>query len=189
MPDGYPIVQTENRTDRLATYLRQHTSARVSWQYPALRARALADPDQPLYFRTDTHWNSAGALIGLDGALTAAGVQCPDFSDYRLVQNGTQTGDLANVAALYTILPADPEYTAENYAELCPQDARTVGVLGDSFSEYYMDYLSVRFAGSWRDTYENTLTPALVQDPGCDILILQVAERKLDTVLALLEQF
>ena len=189
MPDGYPIVQAENRTDRLAAYLRQHTSARVSWQYPALRARALADPDQPLYFRTDTHWNSAGALIGLDGALTAAGVQCPDFSDYRLVQNGTQTGDLANVAALYTILPADPEYTAENYAELCPQDACTVGVLGDSFSEYYMDYLAVRFAGSWRDTYENALTQALVQDPGCDILILQVAERKLDTVLALLEQF
>ena len=92
MPDGYPIVRTENRTDRLAAYLQQHTSARVSWQYPALRARALADPDQPLYFRTDTHWNSAGALIGLDGALTAAGVQCPDFSDYCIVQNGTQTG-------------------------------------------------------------------------------------------------
>ena len=66
---------------------------------------------------------------------------------------------------------------------------RTVGVLGDSFSEYYMGYLSRRFAASWRDTYENALTPALTEAPGCDILILQVAERKLDTLLALLAQF
>ena len=49
-----------------------------------------------------------------------------------------------------------------------------MGVLGDSFSEYYMGYLSRRFAASWRDTYENALTPALTEVPGCDILILQV---------------
>ena len=64
-----------------------------------------------------------------------------------------------------------------------------MGGLGDSFSEYYMGYLSRRFAASWRDTYENALTPALTEAPGCDILILQVAERKLDTLLALLAQF
>lgn len=189
MPAGYPIVNEQNRTDRLAAYLREHTTAAVSWQYPALRAQALADPGQPLYFKTDTHWNSAGALIGLDGALAAAGLDTLPFDWYDLVQDGTQTGDLANVAALYTILPADPEYTAANYAALYPQDARTVGVLGDSFSEYYMDYLGLRFAGCWRDTYENGLNAATAADPGCDILILQVAERKLDTVLALLAQF
>ena len=161
----------------------------VSWQYPALRARALADPEQPLYFKTDTHWNSAGALLGLDGALAAAGLDAVPFARYDLAQTGSQTGDLANVAALYTLLPADPEYAAVNYADLYAQDPRTVGVLGDSFSSYYMGYLSQRFAGSWRDTYENLLSPALAADPGCDILILQVTERKLDTLLGLLTQF
>ena len=189
LPDGYPIVNEQNRADRLAAYLARHCAVPVSWQYPALRARALADPEQPLYFKTDTHWNSAGALLGLDGALAAAGLDAVPFARYDLAQTGSQTGDLANVAALYTLLPADPEYAAVNYADLYAQDPRTVGVLGDSFSSYYMGYLSQRFAGSWRDTYENLLSPALAADPGCDILILQVTERKLDTLLGLLTQF
>ena len=189
LPDGYPIVNEQNRTDRLAACLQANTGVPVTWQYPAIRAAALADPAQPLYFKTDTHWNRAGALMGLDGALTAAGLDCVPYAEYDIAENGTQTGDLANVAALYTILPADTDYAAANYAALYEQDPRTVGVLGDSFSEYYMGYLSRRFAASWRDTYENALTPALTEAPGCDILILQVAERKLDTLLALLAQF
>ena len=84
-----------------------------------------------------------------------------------LPKTAPRTGDLANVAALYTILPADTDYAAANYAALYEQDPRTVGVLGDSFSEYYMGYLSRRFAASWRDTYENALTPALTEAPGC----------------------
>ena len=189
VPDAYPIVNTQNRTDRLAAYLAQHCTVPVSWQYPAIRAQALADPEQPLYFKTDTHWNSAGALLGLDGALAAAGLDCVPFAQYDIVPDGVQTGDLANLAALYTLLPADPEYTAANYADLYAQDPRTVGVLGDSFSEYYLDYLGQRFANCWQQPYETGLNTARAQAPECDILILQVTERKLDTLLGLLAQF
>ena len=189
MPDAYPIVNPENRTDRFAAYLQAHADTPVSWPYAAIRQQALADPDQPLYFKTDTHWNSAGALLGLDGALSALGLEAVDFADYDLVQSGTQTGDLANLAALYTLLPADPEYTAANYSALYDQGPRTIGVLGDSFSEYYMPYLSQRFAGAWRESAETSLTPELVADPGCDLLILEVTERNLDLLLQLLAQF
>ena len=168
MPDGYPIVRTENRTDRLAAYLQQHTSARVSWQYPALRARALADPDQPLYFRTDTHWNSAGALIGLDGRPDGGRsamsrlfrlLHCPErHPDRGPGQCGGAVHDSARRPGVHR---------RQLCRALSAQDARTVGVLGDSFSEYYMAYLSRAvcrlLAGGRR---EPALTPALVAGPG-----------------------
>ena len=71
MPAGYPIVNEENRTDRLAAYLAEHTTVPVNWSYGAVRAQALADPDTLLYFTPDTHGNPAGALFGLDGARAA----------------------------------------------------------------------------------------------------------------------
>lgn len=189
VPDKYPIVNERNRTDRLVAYLREHCSVPVSWPYEAIRARALADPDQPLYFKTDTHWNSAGALLGLDGALAAIGMPAVEFDSYEIMQSGVQTGDLANLAALYTLLPSDPEYTAANYAQLYGQDPRTVGVLGDSFSSYYMPYLSLRFANCWNNSFETDLYPWRADNPECDVMILQVTERNLDKVLELLKQF
>ena len=188
MPAGYPIVNEENRTDRLAAYLAEHTTVPVNWSYAAVRAQALADPDTLLYFKTDTHWNHAGALFGLDGALAAAGVETLPFSAYELGDNGVQTGDLANVAALYAVLPDEHDLAAVNYAALYQADPRTVGVVGDSFSGYYQLYLQQRFAGSWYQEPE-TLTPELAAEPGCDILILSVTERNLDLLLTLLGRF
>ena len=188
MPAGYPIVNEENRTDRLAAYLAAHTTVPVNWSYAAVRAQALADPDTLLYFKTDTHWNHAGALFGLDGALAAAGVETLPFSAYELGDNGVQTGDLANVAALYAVLPDEHDLAAINYAALYQADPRTVGVVGDSFSGYYQLYLQQRFAGSWYQEPE-TLTPELAAEPGCDILILSVTERNLDLLLTLLGRF
>ena len=189
MPDAYPIVNTENRTDRLVAYLRQHCTTPVSWQYDALRTRALADPDSLLYYKTDTHWNGRGAVLGLDGVLSAAGMDAVDFDEYEFAETGITTGELSNVSALYTLLPEESTWTAENYGELYEMDPRTVGVLGDSFSEYYMPYLQQRFDQCWRLTAEDSLTPAKAADPGCDLMILELTERNLDLLLRLLAQF
>lgn len=189
MPDAYPIVNTENRTDRFVAYLREHSSTPVSWQYDAIRAEALADPDRLLYYRTDTHWNGMGAVLGLDGVLSAAGMDAVDFDAYEFTATGVTTGDLANVSALYTLLPEENTWTASNYSELYSMDPRTVGVLGDSFSEYYMPYLQQRFDQCWRLTAETDLTPEKAADPGCDLMILEVTERNLDLLLDLLAQF
>ena len=71
MPDGYPIVNEENRTDLLAGYLQSHTTVPVNWPYQELRRQARLNPDRLLYYKTDTHWNSIGALYGLDGIFDA----------------------------------------------------------------------------------------------------------------------
>ena len=188
MPDGYPIVNAENRTDRFAAYMAAHTDVPVNWPYAALRAQVLADPDTQLYFKTDTHWNHAGALFGLDGALAAAGMETVPFTAYTLGDNGIQTGDLANVAALYAVLPDEHDLAAVNYAQLYADDPRTVGVVGDSFSGYYVFYLQQRFADCWYQAPE-TMTPDLAANPGCDVLIFSLTERNLDLLLTLLAQF
>ena len=186
MPDGYPIVNAENRTDRFAAYLRQNTDLTVVYSADTLRAAALADPAQRYYFKTDTHWNHAGALLGLDDVLGAAGLETPEFSGCDFAVSGRQTGDMANVAALYAILPAEDDYAPAAY-DFSP-DARTVGVVGDSFSEYYMPYLERRFAASWRQPLDG-LSPALAADPGADLLILEVNERSISALQQLLAAF
>lgn len=75
MPDGYPIVNEQNRTDLMAAYLQSHTTVPVVWQYDVLRSRARQNPERLLYYKTDTHWNSIGALIGLDGIYEALDMQ------------------------------------------------------------------------------------------------------------------
>ena len=44
MPDGYPIVNEENRTDLLAGYLQSHTTVPVNWPYQELRRQARRTP-------------------------------------------------------------------------------------------------------------------------------------------------
>ena len=78
--------------------------------------------------------------------------------------DGTTTGDMANVAALYASLPAEETYTVPGYAQLFEKDDRAVRVIGDSFSEYYMPYLQTRFTNSWRE-HIDTFTMDVVDHP------------------------
>ena len=113
---------------------------------------------------------------------------CPFYNpgDYPVEPAGTTTGDMANVAALYASLPPEQTYTVPGYADLFAKDDRVVRVIGDSFSEYYMPYLEARFATTWRE-HIDSFDPAVVEQPGCDILILEFNERSLDKLLAILD--
>ena len=95
---------------------------------------------------------------------------------------------MANVAALYAVLPPEASYVVPGYDAMFEKDDRVVRVIGDSFSEYYMPYLEARFAACWNEHIDN-FDPALVNDPSCDILILEFNERSLDTMLRILENF
>ena len=129
-----------------------------------------------------------GALIGLDGIFEALDMPTLPPESYPVDTEGTTTGDMANVAALYASLPAEERYVVPGYARMFEKDSRAVRVIGDSFSEYYMPYLQARFTNSWRE-HIDTFTLGVVEHPGCDILILEVNERSLDKLLAILEQF
>lgn len=186
LPDGYPLVNEENRTDRLAAYMTSHTTVPVNWRYADLRS--LARLGQPLYYRADTHWTPVGALVGLDGIFEALGMTTLPTESYTLQEGPAMTCDMANVAALYMVLPEERQLIVADYADLYPQDSRVVGVIGDSFSEYYMPYLDARFAGAWR-LHIDDFDPGFVENPGCDLLILEVNERNLNRLLEILDLF
>ncbi len=186
MPAGYPIVDETNRADRFAAYLRANTTVPVNWRYPELRAQALADARLLLYYKTDTHWNMAGALLSLDGVLETLGLPTRPFAEYRFETVQDSTGDMANVAALYGVLPGDARPVPVGYGALFARDARSVAVYGDSFSMYYDEYLAQRFAQVRRQELGD-FDPARLA--GTDILILEVTERNLDLLLAMLEEF
>lgn len=188
MPDGYPILEEENRTDRLAAYLQSHTTVPVIWNYSMLRSWARQNPSQLLYYKADTHWNPYGALLNLDSVFQSLNLPTLPPEQYPVQENGTRTGDMANVAALYAALPADTDYIVPGYETFFEKDDRIVRVIGDSFSEYYMPYLEARFAACWRE-HINTFDAALVGQPGCDILILEFNERSIDALLDILDQF
>ncbi len=188
MPAGYPIVDEANRTDRFAAYMAENTAVPVNWRYAQLRAQALAAPDLLLYNKTDTHWNAAGALLGLDGVFTALGMPTLPFAEYRFAEGEPRTGDMANVAALYTLLPPDAQPVAQDYGALFAPDARTVAVYGDSFTWSYVEYLSLRFAGATREELE-ALTPEALAGVQADVLILEATERNLDLLLEVLARF
>lgn len=184
MPDNYPVLSDVDLTRQVADYLGAHTSLDISYVPEKLLAAKETTPSMPLFFKTDTHWNHAGALIALDDALARVGAETQRFVDYDFHENGTQSGDLANVSALYTRLPADMDYYPANYAPA--RDQRSVIVYGDSFSEYYMPYLNAQFDNVWRDALAN-LDRNTLPDCGADIVIIEANERSFETLCQVLE--
>lgn len=181
MPDNYPVLSQVDLTRQVADYLGANTTVHISYVPEKLQqAKSIV----PLYFKTDTHWNHAGALLALDDVLARADAENQRPQDYDFHENGTQTGDLANVAALYTLLPADTDYYPANYAPA--RDQRSVIVYGDSFSEYYMPYLNAMFDNAWRDSLSN-LDSSTLAGCGADIVILEANERSFDTLCEVLE--
>ena len=185
MPDGYPIVNEAEPHRPAGGYLQSHTTVPVVWRYDLLRSQARQNPDRLLYYKTDTTGTPSVRCMGWTVFLSA-GHADPLPEGYPVEADGTTTGDMANVAALYASLPAEETYTVP--APNClKKDGRTVRVIGDSFSEYYMPYLQARFTNSWREHIDTAA--CIVDAPGCDILILEFNERSLDKLLAILEQF
>ena len=180
MPDEYPVVVPFDLTDQVASYLWEATTVPVCYNTDDFFENKR---HAPLYFKTDTHWNHTGALIALDQILRAVEAETNRFVDYDIQKQGSQTGDMANVAALYNLFPQEDDYFPLNYSY--PLDKRTVLVYGDSFSEYYMPYLNQRFTSCWRDALEN-LNARTLPDAGADIVIIEANERSFETLCQVL---
>lgn len=178
LPDHYPVLHEDKLTDQLVAYLRENTDVTVIYTPERLSAHSR---EAQLYFKYDTHWNNMGALLALDGVLEQLGLETLPFAQYGFVQNGGQQGDMANVAALYNILEVEPNYLPENYP--FPADDRRVQVFGDSFSEYYMEFLSRRFSAANRSALTD-LTPEAALGSDADVVLVEANERSVQGLFA-----
>ena len=188
LPAGYPIVSEENRTDCLAAYLKSHTTVPINWRCSLLRSQARLYPDRLLYYKADGHWNALGALLNLDGILEELNLPTRLPTEYQPIPVGTLTGDMAYATSLYDSVPDETCWQISEYETMFPADSRTVRVFGDSFGEEYMPFLQCRFAQAQWERLEY-FDASLLDNPNCQILILECNERNLDKLLDIVENF
>ena len=185
IPDCYPVVNEENRTDMLARSVADNTSVIVS--YEKNRMLELKNNVQ-LYFPRDTHWNHAGALVALDKVLSQLGLPVEtDFTGYGFKEGEPQEMDLPNLCGLYDLFPLCTDRIATNYEYM--NDPRSVLVIGDSYSQYFVPYLERRFASvQWEDVRSCSMDE-LVMNLQPDIVILEANERYMDAMFKQINGF
>ena len=114
VPDIMRPVRPASRLDQLLEYLQARTTVNVVDLRPALR---LARTSGPVYFRTDTHWNSTGALVASQVIASRLSqwfpsIRPPERAEYE-VSRRTYDGDLGTFIGT-------PDELGEEYEQLEP---------------------------------------------------------------------
>ncbi|TMJ01352.1 MAG: hypothetical protein E6G97_15800 [Alphaproteobacteria bacterium] len=173
--------------------------AAVDLRPPLLAANAA----NPVYRRTDTHWNKLGALIGFNAVVGALGRSDWAIDPARVLRGFVPIpgGDLARLLAV-----ADDVTDEDAEIDLAPygpkpfevgaaatqfesggdvietgRDAPDVVVIGDSFTRgYWQDYFALR-AGRyvWMHHEQCGFAPAVVESYTPEIVILAPTERQM----------
>ena len=178
LPSSYNKVNDRSDMDILADHFSNDTDVIVS--YAKNNLIELRD-NYSLYFPRDTHWTSIGALVALDPVFSQLGLSVPDsFSEYNIVQGEIVEMDLPNLCGLYDVFPPCHDYVVADYSYT--RDPRSVVVMGDSYSLFFMNYLNARFSGVERyDIRSTDLYTAIASQP--DILILEANEEYLQALI------
>ncbi len=165
-----------NHLDQFMSIMRGSTVPIVDLREALTAARSAGD----VYFKSDSHWNAAGAFAGYRAILDAARLLVPSIrprssDEFTIQWSARQGGDLANMLAmadewsdtdvLYTLRPGSPG--------LIP--LRLVAV-GDSFMWRLSPFLEQTFTHV-RNEAGFALEPILQEKP--DLVIEERAERYL----------
>lgn len=103
---------------------------------PVIRAAKF---DQPLYFKTDTHWNPHGLFIGYQAMARAAGFEPLPSSAIRVASVGEKTGDLTIKMGYWS---AGPE--PFDHLQIIDRKAQTVSIDATAHEDTLLTYLKAR---------------------------------------------
>ncbi len=196
MPDRYgPPAENDNVT-RLIKYLKKRTDVKVVYCLDELTA-AKEKVTEPLYYKTDTHWNQIGAYAGCSLLLRELGVTLPELgSGVQPVVTGQDSGDLARLLHLSAYFAgADNEYKLDGFESKAEKfddggyrtevrfvredgDPRRVYICRDSFGDAMTDYVGNCFKET-KFVYRQNFTMEDVEDFAPDVLVMEVVERYL----------
>jgi hypothetical protein len=202
LPASIRPVGRTYRMDQLFDSLRGTGVAAVDFR----RALAAAKEQEPLYEKTDTHWNERGAFVAYGELVSAVRAQVPTVppawtrDDFDAVVQVTDGMDLAGMIGLkgvlhemrYRLLPRRPrrarvvdppgEVTWANVGRLVTEIPgstlpRAV-VFRDSFASRLAPYLSEHFS---RVVYlwQNNFDAGVIRDEHPDVVIQEIVGRHL----------
>lgn len=204
MPDAYRTCRYSDscNTDQLVEYLRENTDIRVVWAYEDMEEYKAAHPDDPMYYRLDTHWNYLGGYIGSRALLRELGIEIP-AADQRVMERADKypfRGDLTmlmNLGASDLFSETDyvfPEYPAPGMqivyedvngvvAYTSPgRDPRDVIVYRDSFCNIMRYFIGEHF-NSIRMIPKEYWDPQILEDDTPDVLVFELTERFVDMLV------
>lgn len=133
LPSQLPLKPGVSRTDQVIDYMKAHSRVRILDLREALiREKARG----PLYFKTDTHWNSAGAYVAYLGILRRLqkdfpGLTVPD-SGFSVKLKDHGAGDLASMLLAGSLF-RDQDAVVEPAGMPAGHIARKILVHHDSF--------------------------------------------------------
>ncbi len=165
----------------------------------------LKDQEGLLYYRTDTHWNSKGALLSLKGLLEKLGIPAPKVT---FSEGPARRGDLIKISGLedFPLRPGDnwdftfdrdfklerqaitgvPESDAFGAQDVLfnsnPLSDKRVWIIGDSFTQAQRPFLNATFAevhyiGPWTDLLQDLPEMLVDADKKPDLIIVIRVER------------
>ena len=208
LPTGFATHTSRTRIDQLLAACAGPDGVEiVDLRGPLLQAKET-NP-LPLYFRTDTHWNAAGASIGAGALLQALHARLPAIAplaaaDFPTELQPAPPGDLAKMIGVPTglrdwtaaypprsdtvVKTVSPEQgvvvVAQDRPGLSPPLPRAL-FFRDSFSSGLIPFLSPDFS---RAVYiwDHQLDPRLIEKEKPDLVVLEMVERYFSRTVDLL---
>ena len=207
-PEKMPSYTIENdyrRVERLVDYIRANSDIKIA--YP-LEEMIESKELMQLYFKTDTHWNEAGAFIGVQALYSLMGMPTTDLESLSYYQKDFNEGDLipmgnlnredfpadinfeieyrpeVGVTALDDGQAGDPIYkTVSNSTNEC-----NFCIIGDSYRAFMSKYIMKDFSHYYQ------LYTKFFSEPGnreivrdADIIVVECVERFNSTLLETLD--
>ncbi len=202
----YQMATTDYKQKKACTIMNYiNSNSEVSYIYPLEELISYSRIWQT-YYRHDTHWNKAGAFIGIQALYKALGVPTtnPLFLDFEpTVRNG---GDLINLGGLSTaqynndvdfnnldsVYRPEATYTytgslsSTSYSwsqSTNPLVEKNFCFFGDSFRSAMMPFMMKDFSHCTFSHYSNVNNAELRQNIlDADILVLSAVERNQDSI-------
>ena len=201
MPD-LEVSESVKRVERLTSYLNTHTT--VTAFYPIAEMKA-AKPYWQVYYKHDTHWNTAGGYIGVQALYKALGYETVDLIDLPVNATARKGGDLINIGKLNSAdYTGDVAYTIQYKTDVTikninpkPVNSHTTHYTSNGQYDLNFVMLSDSFRGGmsqylYRDftncllTHRSQVRDADVVPAICeaDILVISAVERADQNVIA-----
>lgn len=193
-PDHMPYYEVAgtgpSNVDRLVPYLTSYGITYVDL------FSALSSSDDVLYFKTDTHWTNAGALVGYNALLDAVGKRHETYRNAPVTTDDSHVGDLASMLNPSSATTEEqPLYAASTQFEytngaasvedsLIKTRSKVSGKTGallmyrDSFGNALLPYLATEYASA-EFTKMIPYDMADIDTTSADCVIIERAERHL----------
>ena len=195
LPTGFATRNHRTRVDQFVAACAGPGGIEVvDLRGPVLRAKESGR--LPLYFRTDTHWNAAGASVGASVLLQALHARLPAIaplaaSDFSTELRPAPPGDLARMIGIPTGLrdwtvAYQPRFdtvvksiSPDRGVVVAEQDRpglpRAV-FFRDSFTSGLIPFLSPAFSRAVY-VWDHQLDPRLIEQEKPDVVVLEMVER------------